>query len=64
MLAFKEQIQTATGIPAFISAAGFYAATGVKCLLISVAAGLAASVCAILAVCRGEPIRLIQEKEA
>ena len=64
MLAFKEQIQIATGIPAFISAAGFYAATGVKCLLISVAAGLAASVCAILAVCRGEPIRLIQEKEA
>lgn len=63
MLAFREQILLWLGIPAFISSAGFYAATGVKCLLTAVAAGLAASACAIFAVCRGEPIALIQEKE-
>lgn len=63
MLAFREQILLWLGIPAFISSAGFYAATGVKCLLTAVAAGLAASACAIFTVCRGEPIALIQEKE-
>ena len=63
MLAFREQILLWLGMPAFISSAGFYAATGVKCLLTAVAAGLAASACAIFTVCRGEPIALIQEKE-
>lgn len=63
MLAFREQILLWLGIPAFISSVGFYAATGVKCLAVAVAAGLAASACAIFAVCRGEPIALIQEKE-
>ncbi|OUO91360.1 ABC transporter permease [Cloacibacillus sp. An23] len=63
MLAFREQILLWLGIPAFISSVGFYAATGAKCLAVAVAAGLAASACAIFAVCRGEPIALIQEKE-
>lgn len=62
--AFRDVILTKLEIPELTSSIVFYARTAVECLGVSMVAGLLASICAIVAITKGEPLRLIEEVNA
>lgn len=64
VLAFQDVILTKLQIPELVSSVSFYVQTAVVCLGLSMAAGLLASVCAIVMITKGEPLRLIEEVNA
>lgn len=64
VLAFQDVILTKLEIPELVSSVSFYVQTGAICLGLSMVAGLLASVCAIVVITRGEPLRLIEEVNA
>lgn len=64
VLAFQDVILTRLGIPELVSSLSFYVQTAAICLGLSMAAGLLASICAIVMITRGEPLRLIEEVNA
>lgn len=64
MLAFHNGILLSLGIPAFVSELSFYGLTAIKCIVVSLASGLLASIYAIVHISSGEPLSLIQEGNA
>ena len=61
---FEAKILTAFSLPALVSAPSFYVMLICKCIAIALLIGTAASVCAILGVCRRQPVDLIREINA
>ena len=62
--AFQDVILTKFEIPELVSSVSFYVQTAGVCLGLSMTAGLLASICAIIIITRGEPLRLIEEVNA
>lgn len=64
ILAFKDVLLVKLGIPALTGEISFYIVTALKCLSVSVTAGLLASICAIILITQKEPLYLIKEINA
>lgn len=64
VLAFKDVLLIKLGIPALTDELSFYLHTSLKCLGVSIVAGLLASILAIILITQRDPLNLIKEVNA